>query len=129
MIHRTTKVIFTVVVLGILSLIQQATYAVDPSTSRSSRPKKIPPIEPCCPGECCPSKEEGEKENPDTPPLDPDNKKHKRKKPKKKGNSYLLVAGFEVQDCWPAHGQGRLHGFTHDAASDEKFCAEMVALS
>ena len=37
----------------------------------------------------------------------------------------LLVAGFEVQDCWPAHGQGQLHGFTHDAASDEKFCAEM----
>ena len=34
----------------------------------------------------------------------------------------LLVAGFEVQDCWPAHGQGQLHGFTHDAAS-------MVALS
>ena len=26
----------------------------------------------------------------------------------------LLVAGFEVQDCWPAHGQGQLHGFTHD---------------
>ena len=42
---------------------------------------------------------------------------------------FLLVAGFEVQDCWPAHGQGQLHGFTHDAASDEKFCAEMVALS
>ena len=41
----------------------------------------------------------------------------------------LLVAGFEVQDGWPAHGQGQLHGFTHDAASDEKLCAEMVALS
>ena len=41
----------------------------------------------------------------------------------------LLVVGFEVQACWPAHGQGQLHGFTHDAASDEKFCAEMVALS
>ena len=42
---------------------------------------------------------------------------------------HLLVAGFEVQDGCPAHGQGQLHGFTHDAASDEKFCAEMVALS
>ena len=42
---------------------------------------------------------------------------------------FLLVAGFEVQDCWPAHGQGQLHGFTLDAASDEKFCAETVALS
>ena len=41
----------------------------------------------------------------------------------------LLVAGFEVQDYCPAHGQGQLHGFTHDAASDEKLCAEMVALS
>ena len=41
----------------------------------------------------------------------------------------LLVAGFNAQNFRPAGGFGQLPVFTHDTASDERFCAEMAALS
>ena len=41
----------------------------------------------------------------------------------------LLVAGFDAQSFRPAGGFGQLPVLTHDAASDERFCAEMAALS